>query len=71
MLRCLHNNNIKHKRDLLFNEWYSTLLQVSIPKESSGSSYKTFKPYQFFMFLHYTLVKSQLILNYYKFFVTL
>lgn len=30
MLQCLHNNKIKHKTDLLFNEWYSALLQVSI-----------------------------------------
>lgn len=71
MLQCLCNNKIKHKTDLLFNEWYSTLLQVSIPKESSGSSCKTFKPYQFFMFLHYTLVRSQLFLNNHKFFITL
>jgi len=57
MLQCLFNNKMKHKTDLLFNEWYSTLLQVSIPKESSGSSCKTFKSSVLHVFtLHFSEV---------------
>jgi hypothetical protein len=58
MLQCSpkYKNDTHQSKTTLFNEWHSTMLHVSIPKESSPvHSYKTFKTYQFCEFFHSTL----------------